>query len=177
MNNRETWTSRYFCSIRNNCFGFYRMITSYNVFAFQLHVFSSILLLRYLLASFSYTFVVDFRRQERATAIQSEQLPVDDTRQTVHLHDADEARRRLEPNTVQRRRLHETRLRNQLRRNPQGSGARELQDKAGVLLRQTLFRGRVTGGVQVVPAHTEQDEDSRDDAVTELVFVWTNKVI
>ena len=62
-------------------------------------------------------------RQERAATIPGEQLPVDNAREALHLHHADEARRRLESNPVQSLRLHEEGLRNQLHRNAQSTGA------------------------------------------------------
>lgn len=34
---------------------------------------------------------------------------------------------------------------------------RQLQDKAGLLLRQTLLRGRTTSGVQTLPTSAEQE--------------------
>ena len=63
-----------------------------------------------------------FRRQERETPLPGEQLPIDDAGEALHLHDADETRRRLESNPIQSLRLHEAGLRHQLHRDAPSPG-------------------------------------------------------
>jgi len=60
---------------------------------------------------------VGIGRQERSSSIPGEQLPEHDAREAVHLHDADETGRRLEPDPVQPVRLHAAGVRHQLHRD------------------------------------------------------------
>ena len=66
--------------------------------------------------SINYAFVLSIGagRQECKTAFQGVQLPVHHTGQALHLHNANEVRRWVEPDPVQPGRLHAKGIRNQL---------------------------------------------------------------
>lgn len=95
------------------------------------------------------------RRQECTTAFPGKQLPVDDPRKALHLHDADATGRGMEPNTIQFIRLYTPGLWNELRGDASSTDPRELPHSTGLLLGPPVQRGRVTGRVQAVPADPE----------------------
>jgi len=73
-------------------------------------------------------------RQEREEKVPSQQLPVHHEGEAVHLHDADEAGRGLEPDPVQPGGLHQESLRDQLRGDAPGPDPRQLSDPTCLFL-------------------------------------------
>jgi hypothetical protein len=65
-------------------------------------------------------------RQEREEEVQGFELPVDHEGEALHLHDADEAGRGLEPDPVQSVRFYEEGLRVELYRDASSDHPREL---------------------------------------------------
>ena len=97
------------------------------------------------------------RRQERQATLQGQQLPEHDQSETLHLYHAHEVGRWLESDPVQPLGFHPQGLRHQLHRNPTSSDPLQLQNQKGLLLRQTLLRGRATCRVQTLPPCPEQE--------------------
>ncbi len=105
---------------------------------------------------------LDLGRQERAPSVPGVQLPVDHPGQAVHLHHPDAHGRGLEPDPVQPGRLHQARVRHQLRRDAARPDSRQLQNQARLLLGPALLGGRAAGRVQALPARVQQDEDVKN---------------
>lgn len=69
---------------------------------------------------------LDHRRQKCKKKISSEQLSVNNESETVYMYDANEAGRRLEPDSVQPGRFHQKSLRHKLRGDFASTNSREL---------------------------------------------------
>lgn len=61
---------------------------------------------------------------------------------------------RMESNSIQSRRFHTKSIRDQLCRNIASANSRQLSDPTSLLFRSFVFRGRVTGRVQIVFTRT-----------------------